>query len=94
VGHSTRQKHNRHSAQEIPTDIKQALWSSRDYEPTIFRNWHEDIEWSRDSSVVAVTIEGEYVFARDFTTGKSLEDPDQICGLLEERKPPPVTPQD
>ncbi len=79
---------------EVPDDIKKALWTSRDYEPTTYRNLREDIEWSRDSSVVAVTIEGEYAFAHDFTTGRNLEDPDQIRSLLEERNPPPVTPQD
>lgn len=80
-------------APQIPTDVTQALWSSRDYEPTTYRTWQEDIEWSGDSSVVAVTLEGAYVFAYDFSTGQKVEDPDNIQKLLEEHKLPP-TPQD
>jgi hypothetical protein len=79
--------------QEIPTDINQAIWSSRDYNPTTFQDWGEEIEWSGDSSVVAVTIEHEYVFAYDFNTIKEIEDPEAIRRLLEEHELPPM-PED
>ena len=82
------------SSPEIPTDIKRAIWSSRDYEPTTHRNWREDVEWSGDSTVVAVIIEGEYVFAHDFTSGEELEDPEDIRRLLEERDAPVSIPSD
>ncbi|MEN8240615.1 MAG: hypothetical protein ABFS17_01740 [Chloroflexota bacterium] len=78
-------------AREIPLDFKQAIWSSRDYEPTPFRDWDDDILWGCDSSVVAVTIENEYVFAYDFNTSKKIDDPETIIKLLEELcQPPPL----
>ena len=82
------------SIPEIPTDINKAIWSSRDYEPTTHRNWHEDVEWSRDSTVVAVTIEGEYVFAYDFALGRELEDAESIRELLEAHDIPVSVPSD
>ena len=63
--------------------IQRALWISHDYEPTTQRNWHEDVVWSEDGTVVAVTIEEQFVFAYDFQTGQQYEDPAQIQGLLE-----------
>jgi hypothetical protein len=63
--------------------IQRALWISPDYEPTTQRNWHEDVVWSEDGTVVAVTIEGQFVFAYDFQTGQQYEDSVQIRGLLE-----------
>ena len=62
--------------------IQRALWISPDYEPTTHRNWGEDVVWSKDGTVVAVTIEGQYVFAYDFQTEQRYEDPAQIRSLL------------
>ena len=62
--------------------IKRALWISDDYEPTTSRNWHEDIVWSNDGAVIAVIIEGQYVFAYDFDTGQRHEDSGSIDELL------------
>ncbi len=62
--------------------IKRALWISHDYEPTTNRNWHEDIVWSDDASVIAVTVEEEYVFAYDFNTEQRYEEAERILDLL------------
>ena len=62
--------------------IQRALWISPDYEPTTHRNWYEDVVWSEDGTVVAVTIEEQYVFAYDFQTEQRYEDPTQIRSLL------------
>jgi hypothetical protein len=68
-----------------PTDVKQALWSSQDYPPTTHRNWNEELRWSTDSSVIAVSIGETYVFAYDLRTKQRLEDHTQIGQLLMER---------
>jgi hypothetical protein len=68
---------------DSPLWLQRALWISHDYEPTTHRNWHEDVVWSEDGTVVAVTIEEQFVFAYDFQTGQQYEDPAQIQGLLE-----------
>jgi hypothetical protein len=67
-----------------PRGPKDALWSSDDY-PTSYTstNWHEDLEWSEDSSVIAVSIEGQYVFAYNFGTEEKLENNEDIRQLLE-----------
>ena len=65
--------------------IQRALWMSTDYEPTTHKNWREDIEWSGDSTVVAVIIEDEYVFACDFTSETGIQASENIRKLLEER---------
>ena len=62
--------------------IERALWISPDYEPTTSRNWHEDIIWSQDSSIIAVTIDDQYVFAYDFETKQRYEQEDEIQDLL------------
>ncbi|MCP4535670.1 MAG: hypothetical protein GY832_00820 [Chloroflexi bacterium] len=69
---------------ELP-GVEEAIWSSCDYEPTT-RNWHEDIEWSADSLVVAVIVEDEYVFAYNFETDQPLEDPERIKTVLQSRE--------
>ena len=72
-----------------PSDFKNALWSSRDYNPDPGINRHEDLEWSKDSSVIAVTIDGEYVFAYDFSLNENIEeDEERIKQLLETRTNP------
>ena len=70
---------------DLPEDFGEALWVSRDYELTTDHNWHEDIEWSTDSSVIAVTIEGQYIFAYDFKTDQRLKNPEAIQSLLKSR---------
>ncbi len=62
--------------------IKRALWISQDYELTTRRNWHEDIVWSDDASIIAVTLEEQFVFAYDFSTGQRYEEAEEILDLL------------
>jgi hypothetical protein len=69
-------------ADPVPCQVTEALWSSPDYEPTTRRNWHEEIEWSADSAILAVRIEQEYVFAYDFSSGQATDDSNQIEQLL------------
>lgn len=66
-----------------PKDFKDALWSSPDYHTNTSINWHEDIEWSKDSSIVAVIIEDQYVFAYNFDLKKEYENAGEIKQLLE-----------
>jgi hypothetical protein len=70
-----------------PPDLRKALWVSQDYLPDTI-NWHEDIEWSADSSVIAVIVEDQYVFAYDFELDQRLEDPEAIRRLLAVRSHP------
>jgi hypothetical protein len=77
-------------SKEVPTDKEKAIWTSHDYEPTTHRAWHEEIEWSGDSSIVAVMIEDTYVFAYDFNTLQKIEDPDTIKALLKQHDLPPT----
>jgi hypothetical protein len=58
------------------------IWVSRDYEPTTLENWHEDIDWAADSSLIVVSIQGRPVFAYDFATSQEIEDRAQIEHLL------------
>ena len=74
-----------HSASD---GFRRALWASHDYNPGTFVNFHEDLEWSKDSSIIAVIINGQYSFAYDFITGKRLEDKDSIKSLLASRNKP------
>ena|SRR5215207_5742945 len=76
------------SYDRAPSDSKEALWSSRDYNPDPSINWHEDLEWSKDSSVIAVIIEGDYVFAYDFDLKKEYKDAGEIKQLLESNNIP------
>lgn len=72
-----------------PYDPNDSLWLSDDYNPDDQSiNLHEDLEWSKDSSVVAVTIDGEYVFAYDFSLNENIEDEERIIQLLETRTNP------
>lgn len=64
------------------------LWSSHDYNPETEQNFHEDLEWSQDSSVIAVIIDGEYVFAYDFKPDEKVEDQELIKQLLKSRNSP------
>jgi hypothetical protein len=68
-----------------PNDRRQALWVSPDYEPTTQRNWNEELEWSKDATVIAVSIDGQYVFAYDFTSAQRVEDGVRIKQLLSAR---------
>jgi len=70
---------------DVPEEVAQALWTSRDYMPDPQENWHEDMEWSKDSSIIAVTMNGQYVFAYDFDTDQRLEDAGHIPSLMESR---------
>jgi hypothetical protein len=63
-----------------------ALWISRDYNPDTRDNWHEDIEWSADSNIIAVSIEGTYVYAYDFSAEKAIDNPADIQRLLESHR--------
>ena len=67
---------------------KSYLWVSRDYNPETDQNFHEDLEWSEDSSVIAVIIESEYVFAYDFEMKKEYKDNGGIIQLLESHNKP------
>jgi len=58
------------------------LWSSHDYNPDSRINWHEDLQWKKDSSVVAVIINGKYVFAYDFNTNEKVEDEETVKQFL------------
>ena len=66
-------------------DDSALVWVSRDYEPTTLENWHEDIDWTADSSLVVVSIQGQRVFAYDFTANQGIEDSAQIERLLSAR---------
>ena len=69
-----------------PYDPNDSLWLSNDYNPDDrSKNLHEDLEWSKDSSVIAVTIDGKYVFAYDFKSNNKIEDQELIIQLLESR---------
>jgi hypothetical protein len=70
---------------DLPRDFSEALWMSQDYEYRADYNWHEDVEWSTDSAVVAVIIEGQFVFAYDFTSDQEFEDSERIQNLLQSR---------
>lgn len=61
------------------------VWVSRDYEPTTLVNWHEDIFWTADSTVVAVSILGQFVVAYDIASNRTVEDPREIERLLNTR---------
>lgn len=64
--------------------IERALWISKDYEPTTQRNWREDIVWSSDSVIIAVLIEGEFVYAFDISEKVAYEgEPEQIQDILQ-----------
>lgn len=65
-----------------PLWIQRALWISIDYEPTTDKNWHEDVIWSEDGTIVAVIIEEQYVFAYDFQSRQKFENSEQIQSLL------------
>ena len=69
-----------------PYDPNASLWLSNDYNPDDTSvNLHEDLVWSKDSSIIAVTIDGEYVFAYDFKLNQNIEDDEHIKQLLETR---------
>jgi hypothetical protein len=69
----------------VPSQARQAVWSSQDYDPTDRHNWREEVEWSSDSSLVAISIEQHYVFGYDLTAGRAIENSLQIRQLLIER---------
>ena len=71
-----------------PPDSNSYLWLSPDYNPETNQNFHEDLEWSKDSSVIAVIIDGEYVFAHDFSLNENIEGEERIKQLLETRTNP------
>jgi len=69
-----------------PYDPNASLWLSDAYNPDDTSiNLHEDLEWSKDSSVIAVKIDREYVFAYDFKLNENIEDEEHIKQLLETR---------
>ncbi len=63
-----------------------ALWISRDYNPDTRDNWHEDVEWSTDSSIIAISVEGTYVYAYDFSAEKPIDNPADIQRLLDSQR--------
>jgi hypothetical protein len=72
-----------------PYDSYDSLWLSDDYNPDDQGiNLHEDLEWSKDSFVIAVIIDRAYVFAYDFDTQKEYKDEGEIKQLLESRDLP------
>ena len=64
------------------------LWVSHDYNLETDQNFHEDLEWSKDSSVIAVIIDDQYVFAYDFRSDEKIEDQESIKQFLETRPIP------
>lgn len=66
-------------------DFKAAIWGSKDYDLDTRRSWHEDLEWSADSSVIAVRIEDQYVFAYDFVSSEAIKEPERIEKVLKAR---------
>jgi len=64
------------------------LWISTDFNPDTRLNLHEDLQWSNDSSIIAVTIEGQYTYAYNFSSEKEVDDPVTIQSLLEFDKSP------
>ena len=69
-----------------PYNPNASLWLSDAYNPDDKSvNLHEDLEWSADSSVIAVIIDGKYVFAYDFDFQKEYQDEGEIKQLLEWR---------
>jgi hypothetical protein len=73
------------SASCVPSE---ALWVSRDYNPDTRDNWHEDLEWSADSSIIAVIIDGQYSYANNFNSNEKINDPASIQYLLESHNSP------
>ncbi len=74
-----------------PSTVQEALWSSPDYNPVTDHNWYEELEWSADSSVVAVRIEQQYMFAYDFATSQEYTDSIRIRQLMTKRAVQPNT---
>lgn len=60
--------------------IRRALWISNDYDPSTYRNWHEDLVWSIDGNIIAVVVEDKYVFAYDLVAEQRYEE----AGAIEE----------
>lgn len=70
---------------DIPTDIADAVWMSPDCLPGIDCPSQQNVEWSKDSSVIAVIMGEEYTYAYDFSTGEEWENAEYIRDLLESR---------
>lgn len=71
------------------------IWRTPDSDSNTRLNWHEEIEWSKDSSVIAVSLEGRYAFAYDFSASQGIKEPERIRSLLDSRSivTPTITPQ-
>jgi hypothetical protein len=67
-------------------DFKAAIWQSRDLDLDTRRTWHEDLEWSADSSIIAVRLEDQYVFAYDFALNEAIKESERIEKVLKARK--------
>jgi hypothetical protein len=66
-------------------DFDAAIWQSKDLDLDTRRSWYEDLEWSADSSVIAVILEDQHVFAYDFASEESVTDPQRIEDMLRAR---------
>jgi len=62
-----------HDRTALPPFFEAALWRSGDFNPETHVNFHEDLEWSNDSSVIAVIIDGNYEYAYDFKLARQYE---------------------
>jgi hypothetical protein len=67
-------------------NFKAAIWGSKDFDLDTRRSWHEDLEWSADSSIIAVRLEDHYVFAYDFLSKEAIKEPQRIEDMLKSRK--------
>ncbi|MCP4537188.1 MAG: hypothetical protein GY832_08565 [Chloroflexi bacterium] len=70
---------------DIPTDVADAIWVSPDCLPGIDCLSQQNVEWSKDSSVIAVIMGEEYTYAYDFGTGEEWKNAEYIRDLLESR---------
>lgn len=66
------------------------LFFSHDYHPDLTINWNENIHWSKDSSLLVLSIHGPdanepFKWAYDFRQQKELSDPKGIESLWNER---------
>ena len=60
------------------------------FDPNVTVNLHENIEWSKDSSLLILTVDVDYKpepykWVYDFNTGKKVTDPNLIESLWHER---------
>ena len=62
----------------VPCQRMAAVWWSPDYDPDSRRDWHQDLEWSADSTVITVRIEEQDVYAYDLANQQGTDQPKVI----------------